>query len=74
MVGSVSLKNYRTSRGLTQNALAKELGVASNTVSRWEIGKRKVDGDLVPMISEKTGIPKSELRPDLAELLKEAAE
>ena len=67
------LKTYRADRDLTQDALAKELGVSSITVSRWETGARKIDTDLLPTVSEKTGIPKRKLRPDLSELLDEAS-
>ena len=35
------LKNWRENLGLTQDELAKKLKVASNTVSRWELGERK---------------------------------
>ncbi len=72
MAGNHRLKKYRTDRGLTQDALAKELGVDPITVSRWETGARKIDDSLLPAVSEKTGIPRVELRPDLAELLNEA--
>lgn len=73
MVTDHPLKAYRTERGLTQDALAKELGVTSISVSRWETGARKIDDALLPDIAEKTGIPKRQLRPDLAELLNEPA-
>lgn len=63
------LKDYRTGRGLTQDALAKELGVHAITVSRWETGARQIETDLVPRIAEKTGIPPSDLRPDLASII-----
>lgn len=66
------LKNYREQLGLTQDALAKELGVSSITVSRWETGARKIDQDLLPHVSGKTGIAPEELRPDLARLMKPA--
>lgn len=36
------LKKMREELGLTQGELAKELKVASNTVSRWELGERKI--------------------------------
>ena len=34
-----ALKRRRKSLGLTQTALAKHLGVSSNTVARWERGE-----------------------------------
>lgn len=70
------LKKYRRSQSprLTQGRLAKALRVSRTTVARWEIGARKIDPELVAIISAMTGIPKRELRPDLADLMKEAAE
>tara|TARA_R110000868_G_scaffold405245_2_gene684496 strand:- start:1044 stop:1268 length:225 start_codon:yes stop_codon:yes gene_type:complete len=68
------LKTYRVANGLSQEEMAAKLAVSSVSVSRWETGARKIDTDLVPSISEKTGIPKAELRPDLAALFNEAAE
>jgi transcriptional regulator with XRE-family HTH domain len=37
------IKQLRTNATLTQDGLAKELGVATNTVSRWETGTYKPD-------------------------------
>ena len=36
------LREWRTSRGLTQKQLAELLGVKQSSVSRWEDGKRKI--------------------------------
>lgn len=74
MVGSHPLKTYRDERGLTQEALARELGVHSVTVSRWETGERQIDAALLPQISERTGIARRDLRPDLFALIGQAAE
>jgi transcriptional regulator with XRE-family HTH domain len=68
------LKGYRAARGITQTQLGDELGVTMMTVSRWETGLRKIDKGMLPHVAAKTGIPKKLLRPDLAELLEEAAE
>lgn len=62
------LAAYRKQRGLTQKGLAAEFGVARETIARWETG-RKIDDDLLPMVSERTGIARGTLRPDLAKLL-----
>ena len=62
---------YRKQHGLTQKALAARLDVARETVARWEKGQRTVDDDLLPMVSERTGIARGVLRPDLAKLLDE---
>jgi transcriptional regulator with XRE-family HTH domain len=47
--------------------LADLLGVGRPTVFRWETGARKIDDALIHSVSEKTGIPARELRPDLVE-------
>lgn len=64
------LKVFRQSRGLSQGQLADLLRVKRETVSRWESGARKIDGEKLRLVSEATGIAPSELRPDLAELLR----
>lgn len=76
MSDSHPLKTYRETRmpPLTQEKLAKKIGVGKSTVSRWEDGTRKIDGDLVRKVSTITGIPASTLRPDLAKLFQQAAE
>ena len=68
------LKTFRKTQQppLSQNALAKLLDVSRETVARWELGKRKIGGGLLSKVSEQTGIPKNELRPDLAKLMDEA--
>lgn len=70
MADNHPLAAYRFINGrMTQEALAKELGVTGVTVSRWETGERNIDVDLLPRVSRFTGIPASALRPDLAELM-----
>lgn len=61
---------------LSQKRLAEIIGVARETIARWESGNRNVDDELLPVVVEKTGIPATELRPDLVKLLarSEAAE
>lgn len=63
------LKLYRASQTprLSQAGLAKKLGVARLTVLRWETGERKIDPSKIPTVTERTGIPAKELRPDLIE-------
>jgi len=39
---AAELRRTRLRLGLTQGQLAKELGVARNTVTRWETGARKI--------------------------------
>lgn len=59
---------------LTQDQLAALLGVSRATVNRWENGIRKIDEEKLPEVAEKTGIAPALLRPDLAKLMREAAE
>ena len=57
--------------------LGARVGVDRATVHRWETGERKPDEKILPKLSEVTGIPVRELRPDLAAraaLFTEAAE
>ena len=68
------LKQHRADAGVTQEALAGDLGVSVMTVSRWETGERKIAAERLSDVSEKTGIPKRELRPDLAESMQEIAQ
>lgn len=67
------LKAYRERQEppLTQERLAGLLGVSKAAVSRWEAGERKPEETILPTITERTGIPARELRPDLAELMSE---
>jgi transcriptional regulator with XRE-family HTH domain len=50
------LKEFRDSRGLTQPELAKELGVSTGALSRWESGARVPRTATLRLIVEKTGI------------------
>lgn len=69
------LKSYRESQTpkLTPADLARLLGVGRSTVHRWESGDRMPDVDLLPRITERTGIPARELRPDLIGLADQLA-
>lgn len=60
------LTDFRTREGLSQDDLAKLIGVSRETITRWENGTRKPDAATLPTIAEKTGIQPSTLRPDLA--------
>lgn len=59
------IEQYRADNGLTQGQLAEQLEVTTPTVSKWESGQRRIAGRLLPTVSERTGIPVQELRPDL---------
>lgn len=71
MTAGTAIKAYRTGKGLTQKEFGAKFGVTDVTVWRWEKGARQVDPALVPVVSAETGIPPKEIRPDLAELLKD---
>jgi len=70
------LRTYRESQEppLSQADLARLLGVGRPTIHRWETGSRKPDVELLTTITEKTGIPARELRPDLIGLADQLAE
>ena len=76
MKGNHPLRAFRKMHTppLSQGDLAGLLDVARETVSRWETNTRTIPTSMVPDVSARTGIPAKELRPDLAELLNEAAE
>ncbi len=47
-----NIKEYRLKKGYTQEQLAYELGVSSQTVSRWETGTTYPDIVMLPVIAE----------------------
>ncbi len=69
-----ALTDYRAAQDMTSADLARFLEQPRPTVHRWETGARKIGRKKLDLVSEKTGIPKRELRPDLAEVMREAAE
>ncbi len=73
-MGSSALTAFRISKGLTSAGLAEFLGKPKPTVHRWESGARKIGRKTLSDVAAKTGIPARVLRPDLAELMNEAAE
>lgn len=59
------IRAYRKAKKLSAKALADILGVAESTVRSFENGNRTVSADQALTIEKKTGIHRSELRPDL---------
>ena len=49
----MTIKEARTSSGLTQRQLSELLGIPLRTVEQWESGKRKPPSDVEKMIVEK---------------------
>lgn len=50
MTGS-ELRDYRLSRRLPQSGLAGDLGVATNTIARWERGERPIPASIARTIT-----------------------
>jgi transcriptional regulator with XRE-family HTH domain len=65
------LKAFREAHEISQAELARLLGVSRSIAHRWETGDRKIGPNSLAAVSEKTGIPKKELRPDLAEKMRD---
>lgn len=63
------LRKYRQDNKLTQSEAAQQFDVSRETWALWELGRRRIGKTKLATVSERTGIPKPELRPDLAELL-----
>lgn len=59
------LKKFRDERHLSQAQLGQEIGVAAETVYRWERGTRKIGLSLLPTVCEVTGLSREDLRPDV---------
>jgi DNA-binding transcriptional regulator YdaS (Cro superfamily) len=60
----MTLAEYLAQPKITSVALARRLGVAHSTVLRW--AEHRVPADRLAAVSDATGIPADELRPDLA--------
>lgn len=58
---------------MSQEDLARKVGVDRVTIARWEAG-RKPGHDILPKLVRVTGIPASKLRPDMAAMFAGAAE
>jgi transcriptional regulator with XRE-family HTH domain len=51
-----NIKRLRIEAGLTQRALAYELGVSIQAVSKWEQSRSYPDLDLIPKIAQLLGV------------------
>ena len=56
MTDTHPLRQYRESRGLTEDALAAELGVAGLTLKRWEAGAGLTTSRRPAQINDATGV------------------
>lgn len=52
----IRLKELRESKGLSQYAFAKKIGVAQSTVGGWEAGKREPNFEMVQKIADYFGV------------------
>jgi transcriptional regulator with XRE-family HTH domain len=74
------LRYARVERGFSLEKLADYLAKSAGSrpsiakLSRIETGLQPVPIDILPGLAALTGIPKSDLRPDLIALMREAAE
>ena len=55
------VKELRTAAGMTQKALADQLGVTVPTVSKWELGQRTPELERVFRMSLIFGVPIEEI-------------
>ena len=52
-----TIRRLRTAKGMTQEQLADALGVAFQSVSRWENGTNYPDVELIPEIASISAYP-----------------
>ena len=46
-----NIRELRKAKGVSQSMLAREIGVAQNTVSQWECGTREPDNDMLAALA-----------------------
>lgn len=59
------LKNWREQSGLVGNQAAEKLGISQSQWSKYELNLRNVNPSRAAALSELTGIPLHEIRPDV---------
>ena len=67
------IRTWRKARKLSIEEAGELVGVSGVQWSRYETGKRRIPAENLQAVSEVTGIPAHELRPDLASLVSGAA-
>ncbi|WP_421696888.1 helix-turn-helix transcriptional regulator [Ancylobacter sp.] len=55
------IRQYRKQHSLSQESLAKQIGVTKTTICRWESGARFPDREFWPRIHEATGLSPNDL-------------
>ena len=51
----MNLKGKRMEKGLTQEEIAKSLGVSQQAVAKWEMGEAKPQADKLPALAKLLG-------------------
>jgi len=46
------MKHFRTAMGISQEAMARRLGIDASTLARWESGRRKPEGEHLAKIED----------------------
>ncbi len=49
------LAEIRAAEGVSQSALAREMGIDKSTIWRWEKGERQMDNDTLRVLCERFG-------------------
>ena len=62
------LTSYRAKVGASQTELAARVGTAASYISQIETGFRRPSIEMAKRIAAATGLPISDLRPDLREI------
>lgn len=73
MTETSALQAYLNKSDVKQVELARSLGVTRFTIRRWANGQTPIPVDVMDKLSETTGIPVPDLRPDLARKFGSAA-
>jgi len=60
-MAKITFQAARVNAGLTQEALAKEMGVSRSTVNDWETGKREIKTAYLYLFCRITGFTESDI-------------
>ena len=55
------VRTYRKAKGLTQEALAKAIGVSKTTITGYELGYREPDVEKIKLLSDALGVTGDDL-------------
>jgi transcriptional regulator with XRE-family HTH domain len=68
------MATYRTQKNISVKWLAERLGVTSRTIIRWERGTPRIPAYKLDDVASALDVKRHQLRPDLYDGMKEAAE